>query len=101
MINLVHVITDKPERLHVLDTRSPSPFAQTNALFALITSGLRHSTFSLEAFLIHMHTIRLRIQILFFSNLLPCHNIHGLCGSLVHNPSCICHFSSCFNLCIS
>jgi len=61
MINLVHVITDKPERLHVHDPRSPSPFAQTNALFALIASGLRHSAFSLEAFLIHMHTIRLRI----------------------------------------
>ena len=48
MINLVHVITDKPKRLHVHDTRSPSPFAQTNALFALIASGLRHLAFSIQ-----------------------------------------------------
>ena len=48
MINLVPVITDKPERLHVHDIRSLSPFAQTNALFALIASGLRHLAFSIQ-----------------------------------------------------
>jgi hypothetical protein len=99
MINLVHVITDKPEMLHVHDTISSSPFVQTNALFLLwpkVAWGIQHSAFSLKTFIIHMHTIRMRIHILFISNLLPSHNIHGLCASLLHDTSCILLFSFLF-----